>query len=175
MYLFRYAVYARRFYLVAPVFSETGNVSYYLPKGIWSNFLTGERVEGGRWIEENHDYMSLPLFVRPNSIIAMGNRDDRPDYDYAEGVTLNVFQLEDNHTATSTVCDMRGEIELEVEAKRSGNIIEIKVEGATKPYKICLRGVNGAKVEGASEVIQRDMGLEIVPKPEIHGLEVQML
>ena len=33
--------------LVAPVFSPDGGVDYYVPDGRWTNFLTGEVVEGG--------------------------------------------------------------------------------------------------------------------------------
>jgi alpha-D-xyloside xylohydrolase len=51
--------------LVAPVFSEDGEVSYYLPEGEWKQLLTGETVQGGRWISEKHGYLSMPLLVRP--------------------------------------------------------------------------------------------------------------
>jgi alpha-D-xyloside xylohydrolase len=53
--------------LVAPVFSEDGEVGYYLPDGEWRRFITGEAVRGGRWITEKHGFLSLPLLVRPNS------------------------------------------------------------------------------------------------------------
>ena len=33
---------------------------YYLPKGTWTNLLTGEVKEGGRWVNEKHDYLSIP-------------------------------------------------------------------------------------------------------------------
>ena len=52
--------------LVAPVFNESGNVEFYLPNGIWSNYFTGEKVAGGLWMNEKHDFMSLPLYVREN-------------------------------------------------------------------------------------------------------------
>ena len=52
-------------------------------------------VEGPRWLRETHDFMSLPLLVRPNSVIPVGSRTDRPDYDYTDGLTLQVYQLED--------------------------------------------------------------------------------
>src|SRR5699024_6517244 len=47
--------------LVAPVFTADGEVSYYLPHGDWTNYLTGTRTQGGRWIKEQHDFDSLPL------------------------------------------------------------------------------------------------------------------
>ncbi|WP_194420248.1 alpha-xylosidase [Microbacterium abyssi] len=77
--------------LVAPVFSETGEVEFYLPEGEWTSLLTGERVTGGRWLRETHGYQSLPLYVRPGAVLPWGARDDRPDYDYHDGLQLRVF------------------------------------------------------------------------------------
>jgi alpha-D-xyloside xylohydrolase len=55
--------------LVAPVFSEDGEVTYYLPQGDWKRFLTGETVRGGCWKTEKHGYLSLPLLVRPGAAL----------------------------------------------------------------------------------------------------------
>ena len=77
--------------LVAPVFSATGDVEFYLPGGTWTNLLTGDEVEGGGWRREQHGFTSLPLYARPGAVIPWGARTDRPDYDYLEGVTLRVF------------------------------------------------------------------------------------
>ena len=38
--------------LVAPIFNEEGTVRYYLPKGRWTNFITGAEVEGGMALRE---------------------------------------------------------------------------------------------------------------------------
>lgn len=51
--------------LVAPIFSSDGSVDYYVPEGKWSHLLTGEEVVGPRWVRETHDFLSLPLLVRP--------------------------------------------------------------------------------------------------------------
>jgi alpha-D-xyloside xylohydrolase len=53
--------------LVAPVFSASGDVEFYLPAGTWTNFFTGERVGGGRWVREVHGFDSIPLYVREDS------------------------------------------------------------------------------------------------------------
>ncbi len=37
--------------LVAPIFDESGIVSYYLPAGTWTHFLTGEKVEGDQLVQ----------------------------------------------------------------------------------------------------------------------------
>lgn len=57
--------------LVAPVMGET-DVEYYLPKGLWTNILTGGEVEGSRWIKESHTMATLPLLLRPGSALIIG-------------------------------------------------------------------------------------------------------
>ena len=47
--------------LVAPVFTYSGEVSYYLPDGVWTNWLTGEVAQGGSWRTETHAFDSIPL------------------------------------------------------------------------------------------------------------------
>ena len=81
--------------LVAPVFKESGEVEYYLPEGVWVNLLTGTTVKGGRWQKETHDYFSLPLMVRPGSIVAVGQESSRPDYDFADGVRFLLWLPEE--------------------------------------------------------------------------------
>jgi alpha-D-xyloside xylohydrolase len=149
--------------LVAPIFREDGEAAYYLPKGVWTNYLTGERVEGGKWVQEQYDYMSIPLFVRPNSIVAHGREDSRPDYDFADGVELQVFELEDGGTASATVPNVKGEAELSVSLTRSVNIVTITAEGAGKPWSAVLRGVREvASTEGAS-LESTLLGIRLVP------------
>ena len=50
--------------LVAPVFSESGEVEFYLPEGEWTDCLSGEKAAGGRWIRRTCDYFTLPLYRR---------------------------------------------------------------------------------------------------------------
>jgi alpha-D-xyloside xylohydrolase len=74
--------------LVAPVLSADGVVEYYVPAGRWVSLLTGEAVDGPGWRRETHGYESLPLLVRPGAVLPVGSHDDRPDYDYLDGLTL---------------------------------------------------------------------------------------
>ncbi|MBW7473718.1 alpha-xylosidase [Paenibacillus oenotherae] len=135
--------------LVAPVFREDGVVKYYIPEGRWTSFFTGETVEGGRWKQETHDYMSLPLMVKPGSLIAVGSNDKRPDYDYADGVALHLFELEAGAKAVAHIHDVEGNLQLTVTASRDGNEIVIVSEGAAdKSWTVILRGI--AKVIAVS-------------------------
>jgi alpha-D-xyloside xylohydrolase len=85
--------------LVAPVFSESGEVEFYLPAGRWTNYFTGEVVQGGGWRTERHGFMSLPLYVRESAVLPIGARTDRPDYDYLDGLELRVYPGPDGETS----------------------------------------------------------------------------
>ena len=50
--------------LVAPVFTASGEVTFYLPAGQWRNYFTDKIIEGGRWLTETHGFNSLPLYAR---------------------------------------------------------------------------------------------------------------
>ncbi|WP_084078133.1 alpha-xylosidase [Demequina sp. NBRC 110057] len=95
--------------LVAPVMSADGTVDVYLPSGTWTSLITGERVEGGRWLRESHGFDSLPLYVRPGAVIARGSRTDRPDYDYLDGLVLDVYPEADEITGSVDVVTPDGE------------------------------------------------------------------
>ncbi len=127
--------------LVAPVFSPDGVVDYYLPAGRWTSFLTGEVVDGGRWVREKHGYLSLPLMVRPNSIIPVGSNDQAPDYDYAENITFQLFEIQDGSTLSRTISAKDGSQALAVSVERKGKMIIIQVEGTNKPWHVLLRGI----------------------------------
>lgn len=148
--------------LVAPVFSDEGDVDYYLPEGIWTHFLTGERVEGGRWVKEKHDFFSLPLLARPNSIIPVGAVDALVDYDYAQDVTLHLFELEDGAIASVEVGG-----DLRVTAKRDGTQIMIHYKGAGKPWQLYLRGV--FSIAGAEGARAESAELGLILTPESYG------
>lgn len=149
--------------LVAPVFRPDGKVTYYLPHGTWTHFVTGEKVEGGRWVTEQHGYMSLPLMARPGSLIPVGSIDSRPDYDYEDGVTLHLFELGDGESTSTNVHGMDGEPKLRVTAERHGSELLIKAQGGRKPWSVLLRGIDRIKsAAGAICDLTKD-GVKITP------------
>ncbi len=89
--------------LVAPVLTESGEVTYYVPAGTWTSFLTGEQVTGPRWVTERHGFDSLPLLVRPGAVIPVGAVADRPEYDYADGVTLRLYEIPEGARVTTVI------------------------------------------------------------------------
>lgn len=125
--------------LVAPVFREDGVVDYYLPAGTWTHFLTNETVTGGGWRREKVDYLSIPLWVPENTVIPVGAVDNGPDYDYAEGVTLHIFNLRDGIVSVN-VPDTAGEPHATFHCERQGQTLKIKREGALGQWRVLVRG-----------------------------------
>jgi alpha-D-xyloside xylohydrolase len=165
--------------LVAPIFRPDGRVDYYLPEGRWTNFLSGEVVEGGGWVREKHDYMSLPLMVRSNTVVAVGSTDTRPDYDYADGVALHVFSLENGVSCQVEIPTLQGEIGLTGMVKREGAFINVELGNTTNPqsWEVVLHGITASEVEsiegGTAQPAER--GVRIVPEqPAVRRLTIRL-
>jgi len=120
--------------LVAPIFKESGEVEYYLPKGKWVQLFTGEVINGGEWKKETHDYFSLPLLVKPNSILAVGACHEKPDYDFAEKVTFYLSEFEDGAESAIFVTDVKGNKVRRVKATRNGSVITVTVEDGSENW-----------------------------------------
>jgi alpha-D-xyloside xylohydrolase len=160
--------------LVAPVFRSDGAVSYYVPAGKWTNLFTGNIIEGPRWVQETHDYLSLPLMVCPNSVLPVGSRTDRPDYDYADGVTLQVYQLEKGKQVTVEVPNVDGKIETRFDIKREDDVTQIRRQGPAKMWNVLLVGIDSIKdMEGVQYDLVHDSILLKINK-EIDHLSISI-
>jgi alpha-D-xyloside xylohydrolase len=116
--------------LVAPVFSADGLVDFYLPEGTWTHALSGERLTGPRWFSASYDFHSLPLFVRPGTVLPWGAVADRPDYDHVDGVTLQAYTFADGDHFDLRV----GSAEFTV--RRDGDLIIATGVGTDKPWRL---------------------------------------
>ena len=147
--------------LVAPIFNPEGKAEFYLPEGTWTNYLTGERKVGGKFVRENHDYFSIPLYQKENTIVASGCGDNGAVYDYADGVLYKVGYLTDGGQASTVVYNGACEKESEIQVTREGNTVIIRVQ-AEKPCKVLLTGEVAVSVTGA-QWTQEEQGIMIVP------------
>jgi alpha-D-xyloside xylohydrolase len=122
--------------LVAPIFNEQGLVSFYVPNtnGLWTDYLTGKKYEGGRWYKESYDYFHLPLLVRPNAILVEGSNQEKAVYDYVKDSIIHIFEVE--AAAKEKVFDEKGQL-----------IGEISVEKTTDAYQVTLVGIKQATLK----------------------------
>ena len=140
--------------LVTPVFTENGEVDFYLPEGTWTHLLSGLKKAGGRWQHEQHGFMSLPLYVAPNTVLPWGAETEQPDYDYAQGVTLRVFELADGASAPFVVASPQGGMAARGTVSRKGARYTATVsEGALQQWCLDVDGRHSpAVVDGSASV-----------------------
>ena len=140
--------------LVAPIFNDEGIANYYLPEGKWTNYFTGEMRTGSRWSKEKHGYLSIPLYVKEGSLVAVGAKDDNAVYDYGDGVILKAYELINQVPASTVVYNMDSKICVKAEVVRKDKTIHIKVE-SSKPFTVVLVNVTGiTSVENGSFVVK---------------------
>ncbi|WP_405633012.1 alpha-xylosidase [Streptomyces sp. NBC_01174] len=142
--------------LVAPVFTEDGEVEYYVPEGTWTSLLTGERVTGPAWRHERHGFDSLPLLVRDGAVLPWGADDQRPDGDWLDGLTLRVFGSgadagSGSGECTVTVPDLSGATAASFRVVRDGAGARVTAEGTDRPYRVTVEET-GAAGEGSGTV-----------------------
>jgi len=73
-------------------------VEYYIPAGKWTSFWDPSvTVVGPRWVKEtNVPLDTIPIFVRPGSVLPLGPFDVKtPDYSYTEDIELRAYGLEE--------------------------------------------------------------------------------
>ena len=145
--------------LVSPVFSKEGDVEVYLPSGRWTDWFTGEEREGGRFYREKHGFFTLPLYVRENSIVAVGSDEKNAAYDYADGVTLRCYALGD--TTRCTVRDVFGKTVLEDEAGRIGKTVIHRIRGERKNLSLLLCGIHSVNGLTGGTAEDTPLGLKI--------------
>ena len=80
-------------FLVCPVMNAENRRDIYLPEGQWVHFLTGERLEGGRWYDNVEVPLDeMPVFVRPDARIKMypHDVDSTDDMDLEKAITIEI-------------------------------------------------------------------------------------
>ncbi|EKM0371754.1 alpha-xylosidase [Cronobacter turicensis] len=137
--------------LVAPVFSEAGDVAFYLPPGRWTHLWHNDELDGGRWHKQRHDFLSLPVYVRDNTLLALGNNDQKPDYAWHEGTAFQLFSLADGAEARCEVPAANGETVFTLCVKREGERLTVEGSGHATGWTLCLRNIQQvASVAGGS-------------------------
>lgn len=126
--------------LVSPIFRETGYVKYYLPQGNWTNLLTEQTykvIDSGRWLEEQYDYLNLPLLVRENTILLINPKATKADYDYTDSLEIHLYEIKDGKLET-TVCDTKGTCVGKVTVKCNGIHLQVSQIGLKGESKVVI-------------------------------------
>jgi len=78
--------------LVAPVVREGERIRrVYLPKGIWYDFYSGARIEGGQYIDTIAPLSRIPVFVRAGGIVPIHEKPVKNAGDIPQDITVCVY------------------------------------------------------------------------------------
>lgn len=174
---------------VAPVHAP-GATSWpvALPPGLWFNYWTGERAEGGRAVEVPVDLQTLPLFVRGGAIIPLRDYTRTLELGSNQVLTLELFPqgnseftlyeddglslgyLDDQIARTTIRSIQKGSaLSLTIEAIEGdyvGRLAErtyiVKLRSHASPTKITL---NGAALAPSTDWQRRNAAGRVVTDP----------
>jgi len=103
--------------------------------------------------------------VRPNTVLPIGANEQQPDYNYADGVTLQIFELQDGATASAQVPTLAGAAGTIFEVRREGPLVYGQARGAAKPWRVLLRGVSAIQsVAGGAVAEEHALGTLVTPE-----------
>ena len=88
--------------------------------------------------------------MRPGTVLPWGAVDDRPDYEWADGVTLRCFELPDGFDETITVPGYEGPATT-FRVRRAGGRITATSTDARAPWALQL-GETTVSADGAGEL-----------------------
>jgi alpha-D-xyloside xylohydrolase len=131
--------------LVAPVFRQDDVAEYYLPPGVWTDLMTNQVVDGGRWRRHKVDFMHVPLFARENSVVATSDNEEQPEWRLADPLTLNLFRIADSADLSVRLVSTNDGTPTMFRIRRSGTKLTIDRDGRANHVRVLLRSARAAK------------------------------
>lgn len=123
--------------LVAPIFREDDVAEYYLPGvgGRWTHLLSGEVLAGGGYRSEVHDVFSLPVLVRPGTVLPMSVNDCSPEWRVGDALELTAYELADGQMASCVAAGSDGGV-ARFEVTREGDCLRWRSCGAARSVRV---------------------------------------
>ncbi|KAK4501016.1 hypothetical protein PRZ48_006822 [Zasmidium cellare] len=113
--------------LVAPVFDESGDVEFYLPRGTWTSFWDDKTVKGPQWVREKHDFDTLPLYVREGTILVLGRPGEkRTTYNWTSPEEHEVRLYEPRANSRFSLYNAEGNLVTVLEAEENRGVWNVK-------------------------------------------------
>ena len=114
------------------------------------------------------------MLARPNSVIAVGDHDDRPDYDYSDGVILQVYELADGAQASAVIPSRTGDVTATFAVTREGRAITVEQQGAAHNWRVLLVNVTMQAAVDSGKATHTPQGLLVTPMGDASRLRIQL-
>ena len=105
--------------------------------------------------------------------------DNRPDYDYVDGVSFHIFAMEDGASAARTVYTVKGQPEVTLTVVRDGGRLTARTDRtdtdyAQKDWNILLRGIHKVSTVENGSFEDAALGLRVIPKDFHHPILINL-
>ena len=111
--------------------------------------------------------------VRPNTVLPLGTADNRPDYDYAAGVTFRVYEPADGAELTCDVSTPQRSQAVRFSVHRAGRHITARVAGdPSARWQLQLAGMNVTSAENGARIVSDPLGIIACPEEGSNQLEL---
>lgn len=127
--------------MVAPVLTRNGQVAVYVPAGIWTDFMTREKIRGPKYLVRNVDLDTIPVFVRPNSILVTRSSDSHHETGILDGLTFTCFELAPGSVTACEVFGEDGNTSGVIKITTGNNRITIHTEGFGRNKRLVLSDI----------------------------------
>ncbi|MGF6266716.1 hypothetical protein OKW49_007709 [Paraburkholderia youngii] len=102
------------------------------------------------------------MYVRPNTLLAIGTENQRPDYDYALRSELHLFELDSGKSASVTLRGPDGAAVTSVSVTRGDHTLRIRSHGVKARLPLLLRQWPALRDAGGLEVRSHESGVILV-------------
>ena len=113
--------------------------------------------------------------VRPGTVMPLGDIDDRPDYDYRDGVTFRVYELSDGAELTCAVSAPQGAGTMKLSVQRAGQRVTARVSGDVSfHWRVQCAGVNTVKPLNGMHTSADPLGIILQSADGSHQIEFEL-
>ena len=127
--------------MVCPVLTRNGQVAVYIPAGIWTDFMTREKIRGPKYLVRNVDSDTIPVFVRPNSILVTRSSDSHHETGILDGLTFTCFELAPGSVTACEVFGEDGNTSGIIRITTGNNRITVRTDGFGRNKRIVLSDI----------------------------------
>ena len=128
--------------LCAPILNDEGRAEFYIPKGRWTDIITGRVYEGEKWYRTKCNYFEMPILARPDSIVTYGDFVRDFEYDYLTNAEAVIYELSDGNEATTVIYDKDANKICDIKAIRCGNTVTVSYTKTDSDFTVKISGTD---------------------------------
>ncbi|MBQ5316639.1 MAG: alpha-xylosidase [Oscillospiraceae bacterium] len=136
--------------LVAPILNDCGTAEFYLPQGTWTDIISGEVLEGGKFYNKKYDYFGLPCLAKADSIVAYGAFERDFEYDYLRDTEFVIYAPSEGKEITADIYDTEAEKIFTITAVRQGDNVRVTYTKTDKPFTVRIAGRDAISADPAA-------------------------